>query len=155
MCPLILKIRFTIDSLNLLIHQKPHVVRIPSIQKRKTKTWIQVKYYVDFSLEAWLRHERVFDFIFLNLFFHLGHSNTSFLFHSISYQLSNWWATFCHYFSMFQYNLLHLDIFKRRSFQCGSVLFIRWHDSHRGLTVQAVPCTEFGSEETGYTADLF
>lgn len=45
--------------------------------------------------------------------------------------------------------------FKHCSFQCGSVLFIKWHDSHRGLTVQAVPCTEFGSEETEYKAYLF
>lgn len=91
-----------------------------------------------------------FNFLFLSFYFF--HSNTSFLFHSIRYQLSNWWATFCHYFSMFQYNLLHLDIFKDHSFQCGSVLFIKWHDSHEGLTVQAAPCTECGSEESEYRA---
>lgn len=46
-------------------------------------------------------------------------------------------------------------VFKHCSFHCSSVLFIKWHDSHRGLTVQAVPYTEFGSEETEYRAYLF
>lgn len=50
-------------------------------------------------------------FLFL-IFFLLWSFVHFFPFHSIRYQLSNWWTTFCHYFSMFQYNLLHLDIFK-------------------------------------------
>lgn len=104
-----------------------------------------------FLPRRWQQQAHVFYFLF---FPPLWSSVHFFPFHSIRYQLSNWWATFCHYFSMFQYNLLHLDIFKDHGFQCGSVLFIKWHNSHRGLTVQAVPCTECGSEESEYRASF-
>jgi hypothetical protein len=39
---------------------------------------------------------------------------------------------------MFQYNLLHLDIFKDRSFHCGTVLFYQMAQFTQGLSVQAV-----------------
>lgn len=92
-------------------------------------------------------------FLFLIFFFfYFGHSCISFLFIAshINSQIDEPPSVIISQCSSIISSIW--TFLKINGFQCGSVLFIKWHNSHRGLTVQAVPCTECGCEESEYRA---
>lgn len=91
-------------------------------------------------------------FSVFNFFFYFGHSCISFLFiaSDINSQTDEPPSVIISQCSNIIFSIW--TFLKINGFQCGSVLFIKWHNSHRGLTVQAVPCTECGCEESEYRA---